>query len=801
MADFNKLKDTIRGAIYPNGRGAISADKHQAALLDMADTMQETAAQVTELSVVINGGSSNVEITDFPYKDQFLLGADLLSSGGYNVTDYIPIKDANKIVLENMWASSTGVCAYSIYGESKNYLVSNPTPSESALYNATLRKEDLPSGAAFIRCTQYVPSLEEIKVSKVVLSSSVGAGIAQNVDSLMSSVAQMSADLRNVQEDVSDVEGVLYGSAETTSYDKSAFSRKGFITEGGFVDNLSYDSTELINVKDATRIIITDAYSNQYGVLAYAFYADDGATIVGSNPLPTDGMWLNYTLTDIPSNAMYIVCCRSNGEDKPSKVVVEKKGDGLISEVQQIKNELNKDVEKDSILTYRHLEDNDIEYSNDGYSLVGNSIVKSSASKRSIIYFKDNIKAIEFEIGELLDANALTVILGIGKDGNSRECVAASWLPSNLRTEISADVQNFSINESISVSNEQVLSICGLGRMSSPYRNPENLIGKYGKGDICRIEILDKFILGSIKTENGWKKWFSCDTTGEWTGGSSRYGWNQSIRIGFLTRFASANAGTIIKNIKVINDSNDGFLEFCYQAERDFRSRGKVVAIGDSITEINNNNGLSYVGFLTRLFGYNIINKGRGGWTIYRMWRDRASVGWESAVSALPKDGIVTILMGTNDFDTFSFANVGSDVEMDSISDPHPRFGTTEADAIDAHDAHTTLGCLRLIIERIYQLNPSAKVVVFAPFYRTKKDVENGQFTEMLVNADGKTIYDYADAIVKVASEYNVPTFNTCRECGINKFTLETYTCDNLHINEQGGELIGKYVGSRLANL
>lgn len=54
MADFNKLKDTIRGAIYPNGRGAISADKHQAALLDMADTMQETAAQVTELSAEVS---------------------------------------------------------------------------------------------------------------------------------------------------------------------------------------------------------------------------------------------------------------------------------------------------------------------------------------------------------------------------------------------------------------------------------------------------------------------------------------------------------------------------------------------------------------------------------------------------------------------------------------------------------------------------------------------------------------------------------------------------------------------------
>jgi hypothetical protein len=53
MADFNKLKDTIRGAIYPNGRGAISADKHQAALLDMADTMQETDTKLTELCLDI----------------------------------------------------------------------------------------------------------------------------------------------------------------------------------------------------------------------------------------------------------------------------------------------------------------------------------------------------------------------------------------------------------------------------------------------------------------------------------------------------------------------------------------------------------------------------------------------------------------------------------------------------------------------------------------------------------------------------------------------------------------------------
>lgn len=62
MADFNKLKDTIRGAIYPNGRGAISADKHQAALLDMADTMQETDTKVTELSVECDELSTRLNV-------------------------------------------------------------------------------------------------------------------------------------------------------------------------------------------------------------------------------------------------------------------------------------------------------------------------------------------------------------------------------------------------------------------------------------------------------------------------------------------------------------------------------------------------------------------------------------------------------------------------------------------------------------------------------------------------------------------------------------------------------------------
>jgi hypothetical protein len=80
MADFNKLKDTIRGAIYPNGRGAISADKHQAALLDMADTMQETDTKVTELSAETDKKFNNVdtEIENLKRGEAYVMGESLV---------------------------------------------------------------------------------------------------------------------------------------------------------------------------------------------------------------------------------------------------------------------------------------------------------------------------------------------------------------------------------------------------------------------------------------------------------------------------------------------------------------------------------------------------------------------------------------------------------------------------------------------------------------------------------------------------------------------------------------------------
>lgn len=113
MADFNKLKDTIRGAIYPNGRGAISADKHQAALLDMADTMQETAAQLTELSAEIahHFAKETSETYDYLHDEiDFALkkgakivnrGIDLIIASDSSLADSVTILKGTEYVLNS----------------------------------------------------------------------------------------------------------------------------------------------------------------------------------------------------------------------------------------------------------------------------------------------------------------------------------------------------------------------------------------------------------------------------------------------------------------------------------------------------------------------------------------------------------------------------------------------------------------------------------------------------------------------------------------------------------------------------
>ena len=63
MADIKKIKDKITSTIYPNDRGAINANDHQAMLLEMADGMAETDTKVTKLlEEVVYAEDTNINL-------------------------------------------------------------------------------------------------------------------------------------------------------------------------------------------------------------------------------------------------------------------------------------------------------------------------------------------------------------------------------------------------------------------------------------------------------------------------------------------------------------------------------------------------------------------------------------------------------------------------------------------------------------------------------------------------------------------------------------------------------------------
>lgn len=426
--------------------------------------------------------------------------------------------------------------------------------------------------------------------------------------------------------------------------------------------------------------------------------------------------------------------------------------------------------------------------------------MKLSTDPSVMMIFNDGIKAIEFEVASLWDSNMISLTLGVGVDtANDKQCFAVSTHNTSARPNDGMTVENIDFDGNASAA--QNTSLWGLGHFSGDYRDPQVKPYPVAVGDKCRIELIDgHFFRASVyNTSTGmWDFWWCLDTDGTYN--SPKMGWTTRRAIGVAMHFSYYTTWKeLLRNVRIV--SEDGKASAIYNdLAKDRPIKKRWVAIGDSLTAINENNGLAYVGYAERRLGYKVNNMGLGGWTIYKLWRDRSVAGWESAVSALNDGDLVTILAGTNDFDTDSFSTPVSDEAMDAAGSPHPRFGTTDPTSEDAKDPHTTLGCLRLMIERILTLKPGARLFVFSPFYREKgRPVGQTSWDKLYINSDGRTIYDYADAIYSVAREYNIPAYNTCRECGINPITLAAYTYDDLHTGQVGGELIGDYVAKRIS--
>ena len=146
------------------------------------------------------------------------------------------------------------------------------------------------------------------------------------------------------------------------------------------------------------------------------------------------------------------------------------------------------------------------------------------------------------------------------------------------------------------------------------------------------------------------------------------------------------------------------------------------------------------------------------------------------------KVDMAVIHYGTNDF-----AAASDSYQIDNEADP---------------DDYTTLcGALRYSLDKLLGAYPQLRIFVSLPCYRYwTGDDGTVTYSDTYTNAIGKTLPDFAEALRKVAMEYNLPVIDSYYGLGVNKINAATYLSDGTHHNATGRERFGRYIGAALAS-
>lgn len=150
-----------------------------------------------------------------------------------------------------------------------------------------------------------------------------------------------------------------------------------------------------------------------------------------------------------------------------------------------------------------------------------------------------------------------------------------------------------------------------------------------------------------------------------------------------------------------------------------------------------------------------------------RPMADGTSAGVGTVTTALANsftaDAMVYIAAGTNDFKL--------DVPLGTIG---PLAQTT-------HDRATFYGAYRTTIDYLLAQNSGVQIILATPLQRN-----NAGYSTTTTNAAGHMLGDYRAAIFALADMYSLPAVDMYALSGISEKTLDLYTMDGLHPNEQG---------------
>lgn len=138
-------------------------------------------------------------------------------------------------------------------------------------------------------------------------------------------------------------------------------------------------------------------------------------------------------------------------------------------------------------------------------------------------------------------------------------------------------------------------------------------------------------------------------------------------------------------------------------------------------------------------------------------------------------DAMVYVAAGTNDFRL--------DVPLGTI-------GTL---AQTSHSRSTFYGAYRTTIDHLLAQNPGIQIVLATPLQRNNKS-----YSTTSTNTAGHMLRDYRSAIFALGDMYSLPVVDLYALSGISEKTLDLYTSDGLHPNEQGYVQMARVVVGQL---
>ena len=191
------------------------------------------------------------------------------------------------------------------------------------------------------------------------------------------------------------------------------------------------------------------------------------------------------------------------------------------------------------------------------------------------------------------------------------------------------------------------------------------------------------------------------------------------------------------------------------------------LSIGDSITWQNGRpykygaiaKGYQHQFILHQKKSIKLENKGFSG---LPLTGSETSVYSELENFNFKNHNLITIFVGTNDF---------------RLNKP-----IKSADSLNSFKY-----CLSILIRKIKNQNPNAKIYLLTPLQRDK-DGYDISYT----NSVGLTLNDYRNEILHIGKTTNTPVIDLYNESGITTQNLSKFTLDGLHPNDAGYKMIAK---------